>query len=138
MAHSLVYWTQDLLAAGRFAPGARIYAMTSTGSGRVWATYGAVSAAKAALESHIRQLALELAPHGISANAIMAGVTDTPAARKIPGSDKMMEVARERNPHKRLTVPGDVAAAIAALTYGPAGWITGNTICVDGGEEISG
>ena len=138
MAHSLVYWTQDLLAGGLFAPGARIYAMTSTGSGRVWATYGAVSAAKAALESHIRQLALELAPHAISANAIMAGVTDTPAARKIPGSEKMMEVARERNPHKRLTVPGDVAAAIAALTYGPAGWITGNTICVDGGEEISG
>ena len=138
MAHSLVYWTQDLVANNLFEEGGRIYAMTSTGSGRVWATYGAVSAAKAALESHIRQLALELAPKKISANAIMAGVTDTPALRKIPGNDKMMEVARERNPYKRLTTPQDVASAIAALSFGPAGWITGNTICVDGGEEISG
>ena len=138
MAHSLVYWTQDLVAKNLLTEGARIYAMTSTGSGRVWATYGAVSAAKSALESHIRQLALELAPKKISANAIMAGVTDTPALRKIPGNDKMMETARQRNPHQRLTTPQDVASAIAALTYGPAGWITGNTICVDGGEEISG
>jgi NAD(P)-dependent dehydrogenase (short-subunit alcohol dehydrogenase family) len=138
MAHSLVYWTQDLAAGGLFAPGARIYAMTSTGSGRVWPTYGAVSAAKSALESHIRQLALELAPRGISANAIMAGVTDTPALRKIPGHEKMIEVARARNPHGRLTTPADVAQVICALSFGPAGWVTGNTICVDGGEEIVG
>jgi NAD(P)-dependent dehydrogenase (short-subunit alcohol dehydrogenase family) len=138
MAHSLVYWTQDLLAAGLIGEGARVYAMTSTGSGRVWATYGAVSAAKSALESHVRQLALELAPRRIAVNAIMAGVTDTPALRKIPGNEKMIEVARGRNPHGRLTTTADVAQAIAALTYGPAGWITGNTICVDGGEEIAG
>jgi len=137
MAHSLVYWTQDLLAAGLFESGAHIYAMTSTGSGRVWATYGAVSAAKAALESHIRQLALELAPRGIAANAIMAGVTDTPALRKIPGHEKMIEISKQKNPHGRLTTPAEVAAAIAALTYAP-GWITGNTIRVDGGEEIVG
>jgi NAD(P)-dependent dehydrogenase (short-subunit alcohol dehydrogenase family) len=138
MAHSLVYWTQDLVARGLFERGGRIFAMTSTGSGRVWSTYGAVSAAKAALESHIRQLAFELAPHGISANAILAGVTDTPALRKIPGSDKMAELAKRRNPHGRLTTPADVASTIAALSFGPAGWVNGNTVCVDGGEEIAG
>jgi NAD(P)-dependent dehydrogenase (short-subunit alcohol dehydrogenase family) len=138
MANSLVYWTQDLVAAGLLVSGARVYAMTSTGSGRVWATYGAVSAAKSALESHIRQLAYELADRRIACNAILAGVTDTPALRKIPGNAEMMEVAKKRNPHGRLTTPADVAAAIAALTYAGAGWITGNTICVDGGEEIAG
>ena len=64
--------------------------MTSAGGHRVWPTYGAVSAAKAALESHVRQLAVELAPSGISVNALQAGVTDTPAARRIPGSDRCL------------------------------------------------
>ena len=71
--------------------------MTSAGGTRVWPTYGAVSAAKATLESHCRQLALELGAHGITANAIRAGVTDTPALRKIPGNEKMVAAATERN-----------------------------------------
>ncbi len=89
MAHSLVYWTQDLFPADMIKTGAKIFAMTSAGSRRVWPAYGAVSAAKAALESHVRQLAVELAPLGISVNALQAGVTDTPAARRIPGSEEM-------------------------------------------------
>ena len=78
MANSLVYWTQDLRRAGLLGKGSRLFAMTSAGGQRVWPHYGAVSAAKAALESHIRQIALELAKDGIRANAICAGVTDTP------------------------------------------------------------
>lgn len=58
---------------------------------------------------HIRQLAVELAPAGITANAILAGVTDTNALRQIPGYEKIMEVARQRNPNRRLTQPEDVA-----------------------------
>ena len=93
MANSLVYWAQDLLEAKLFAKGSQVYAMTSAGSSRVWKSYGAVSAAKCALESHCRQLALELAPHGVAVNAILAGVTDTPALRKIPGNEIMIETA---------------------------------------------
>ena len=85
MGHSLVYWVQECLWAGLFDKGARIFAMTSSGGTRALPQYGPVSAAKAILESHIRQLALELAPAGITANAILAGVTDTPALRQIPG-----------------------------------------------------
>ncbi|HLG21978.1 MAG TPA: SDR family oxidoreductase, partial [Candidatus Manganitrophaceae bacterium] len=70
MANSLVYWTQDLLRAGLLGRGGRIYAMTSAGGARVWKSYGAVSAAKSALESHVRQLALELGPSGICVNAV--------------------------------------------------------------------
>ena len=79
MAHSLVYWVQDLVAAGLLGSGAHVFAMTSAGGHRIWPAYGAVSAAKAALESHCRQLAVELVPKGVAVNAIRAGVTDTPA-----------------------------------------------------------
>ena len=139
MAHSLVYWTQDILRHDLFAKdGARLFAMTSSGSTSVWQGYGAVSAAKAALEAHIRQLAVELAPARITANAICAGVTDTAALRKIPGSVEMIENATARNPYRRLTTPTDVAKAIVSLSMPAAAWINGNTIYVDGGEEVAG
>lgn len=136
MANSLVYWTQDLLSQKLLGEGSRIYAMTSAGSTRVWKSYGAVSAAKSALESHIRQLALELAPHKITANAIRAGVTDTPALRKIPGNPEMLEMAQKKNPHHRLTTPEDIGACILALSLPHTHWLTGNVLGVDGGENI--
>lgn len=138
MGHSLVYWVQDCLGAGLFDKGTRIFAMTSSGGTRAIPEYGPVSAAKAILEAHIRQLALELAPAGITANAILAGVTDTPALRLIPGHEKLMEIARLRNPSKRLTAPEDVGRCIAALCHPATYWMTGNTIHVDGGENIVG
>src|SRR6185436_17608109 len=113
MAHSLVYWVQDALARGLLQRGSRVVAMTSAGSTRVWPGYGPVSAAKAALESHVRQLAVELGPSGVTVNAIRAGVTDTPALRKIPGSELMVEHVRARNPSGRMTEPSDVANVIA-------------------------
>ncbi len=138
MGHSLVYWVQECLWAGLLDKGARIFAMTSAGATRAIPAYGPVSAAKAILEAHIRQLALELAPAGITANAILAGVTDTPALRLIPGHEKLIEIARLRNPNKRLTTPEDVARCIAALCHPATYWMTGNTIHVDGGENIVG
>ena len=138
MAHSLVYWTQDLVRRGLMRQGGKIFAMTSAGGTRVLPNYGAVSAAKAALESHIRQLAMELAPRGIAVNAIRAGVTDTPALRKIPGHEAIAETALKRNPAGRLTTPGDVARAIAVLCRPGTEWISGNVIGVDGGEDIIG
>ena len=136
MANSLVYWVQRLARKKLIGEGSRIYAMTSAGSSRVWKSYGAVSAAKAALESYIRQLALELAPMKVTANAILAGVTDTPALRKIPGNDYMIEMAAKKNPGGRCTTPQDIAKALIALSDGHTGWMTGNTIRIDGGENI--
>ncbi|GBD16560.1 Enoyl-[acyl-carrier-protein] reductase [NADPH] FabL [bacterium HR26] len=136
MAHSLVYWTQDIFHAGLFDQDARIFAMTSEGSTRVWKGYGPVSAAKAALEAHVRQLAVELAPYGIAANSIQAGVTNTPAQNRIPGAEEMLRHAAARNPGGRLTTPEDVARAIRALSQPGLGWITGNVIRVDGGEAL--
>ncbi len=137
MANSLIYWTQDLLAHNLLRQGSRIFAMTSSGATRVIRSYGAVSAAKAALESHIRQLAFELAPLGIAANAVRAGVTDTPALRRIPEGLELLGRAQERNPSGRSTTTQDVARAIAALADERLGWMTGNVIGVDGGEDLT-
>lgn len=137
MANSLLYWTQDLVRAGLLRGGGHIFAMTSSGSTRVIKAYGAVSAAKAALESHIRQLAFELAPLGITANSIRAGITDTPAMRRIPGAVELWERAAQRNPSGRATTTEDVAKAIAALCDERLYWMTGNVIGVDGGEELT-
>ena len=140
MANSLVYWVQDLYRAGFLEDGSKIYAMTSEGSTRMVPTYGAVSAAKAALESHCRQLAMELARRnsGITVNAIRAGVTVTPALMKIPEHDAIIEASVRRNPSGRMTTPGDVASAIVALSGEGFGFVTGNVIGVDGGEYITG
>ena len=138
MAHSLVYWTQDVYFADLFGESAKVFAMTSAGDHIVWPAYGAVSSAKCALESHIRQIAVELATKNISANAIRAGVTDTPALRKIPGNQSMIDRVLAIHPAKRLTTPQDVAGALVALCSGSTRWISGNVIGVDGAEDIAG
>jgi enoyl-[acyl-carrier protein] reductase III len=140
MANSLVYWVQDLYRAGFLEQGSKIYAMTSEGSSRVVPSYGVVSGAKAALESHVRQLAMELARRGdgVTCNTIRAGVTKTPALMKIPEHDMIIEAATRRNPTGRMTTPQDVANAIVALSGEGTDFINGETIGVDGGEFITG
>lgn len=138
MAHSLVYWAQDLVARALLCNEGRIFALTSTGSSEVWDGYGAVSAAKAALEAHIRQLAFELGPRGITANSICAGVTWTAAMSKIPNAERIREVALRKNPSHRLTLPADVANALVALAQPCTYWLNGNVLYVDGGEAHSG
>lgn len=134
MAHSLIYWVRDLFHAGLLGDGSRVFAMTSEGATRAVPTYGPVSAAKAALEAHVRQLSMELIPHGITVNAIRAGVTDTPALRRIPGHEELRAAAEARNPGGRLTRPEDVGEALIALASPHLYWMTGNVIGVDGGE----
>ena len=138
MAHSLVYWTQDLMARRLLGRGSRIFSMTSEGSHRVVPNYGAVSAAKAALESHTRVLAQELGKHGVLVNTIQAGVTDTPALRKIPGNEQLVEGSLRRNPGGRLTTPQDVAITIRQLSAPEVQWVSGSIIFVDGGEDVCG
>ncbi len=140
MANSLVYWVQDLWRGGFLESGSKIFAMTSEGSTRVVPSYGVVSSAKAALESHIRQLAMELARlgTGVTANSIRAGVTLTPALMKIPEKDAIIEAATRRNPTGRMTTPQDVARAILALSGEGTEFINGEVIGVDGGEFVTG
>ena len=136
MANSLVYWVQGMMARDLLASGSKIYGMTSAGDARVIPQYAAVSAAKATLGSHLRQLAVELGPLGIAANAIKAGVTQTPALDKIPAAEALMDFAKEHNPSQRVTTTDDVAQALIRLSVDDSNWLTGNTINVDGGEDI--
>ena len=137
MANSVVYWTQDMVARGLLGPGGKIYGMTSGGDMRVIPQYGAVSAAKAALAAHLRQLAVELAPIGVAANAVKAGITHTPALEKIPAGMQLLDFAQNHNPSGRITAPEDIAQAIIALSQPDSNWLTGNTINVDGAEDIT-
>lgn len=136
MGNSIVYWARDIVRRNLMARGGKIFGMTSSGGHRVIYGYGAVSAAKAVLESHCRQLAMELAKFGISVSPVQAGVTDTPAMRKIPNSDAIVEDALRRNPFHRLTTPEDVAEIIVSITKQKGNWMNGNMIYADGGENI--
>jgi len=138
MAHSLVYWVQDMVRRNLLASGSRVYALSSAGAVRAAPMYGAVSAAKAALESHARQLALELGHLGIAVNCLRPGVTDTPALRIIPGHEAYVAEVLKRNPAGRMTTTEDVAKVLVTLAAPEVTWISGATIPVDGGEIIVG
>lgn len=138
MGTSLLTWTQDVRDRGLFAADARVLGMTSEGNEVAWKGYAAVAAAKVALESVSRSIAVEMAHFGIRSNIVQAGVTDTPALRLIPGNAHLKAQARSRNPFGRLTTPEDVANVIYLLSLPEAAWINGAIIRVDGGEHISG
>ncbi len=136
MASSLYEWTMTLYGAGMFASDARVLAFTSEGSQKALANYAAVSVAKAALESIVRSLAVELAPMGIRANCIQAGITPTASMKQIQGSGQLLNKAASRNPFKRITNVEDVADVVYLLCKDEAAWINGAIIPVDGGEHI--
>ncbi len=137
MGTSLLSWVQRIHAAGLFAPDARVIGLTSEGNAVAWRGYAAVAAAKSALESVSRAIAVEFAPYGIRSNIVQPGVTDTPALRLIPGSDLMKAGARRRNPFGRLTTPEDVADVVFLLSLDEARWINGALIRADGGEHVA-
>ncbi len=138
MCNNIIYWTQDLFQNQFLKKGSQIISMTSAGGHKNWPNYGAVSLAKAGIESACRQLSLELAPYEVAVNAIQAGVTNTAALQKIPGNDDMVQNAIKNNPHKRLTKPQDIADFIEILISYESSWMTGNIIRIDGGEDITG
>jgi NAD(P)-dependent dehydrogenase (short-subunit alcohol dehydrogenase family) len=137
MGTSLLTWVQRIHGAGLFAPDARVIGLTSEGNAVAWRGYAAVAAAKSALESVSRAIAVEFAPYGIRSNIIQPGVTDTPALRVIPGSGRMKAGARRRNPFGRLTTPEDVAGVVYLLSLDEARWINGALIRADGGEHVA-
>jgi enoyl-[acyl-carrier protein] reductase III len=135
MSNSLLDWTRSLLTAGLFHADSRIIGLTSEGAFKQWESYAAVGMAKASLQSLITYMAVEFAGHGLKTNLIQAGITNTAALQKIPGSNKLVEIASTRNPLKRMTQPGDVAGVIYLLCTDEAAWINGAHIHVDGGEH---
>jgi enoyl-[acyl-carrier protein] reductase III len=118
------------------SPGSTIVAVSSLGSTRVLENYVLVGTSKAALESLVRYLAVELAPRGIRVNAVSAGVVETGALAHFPNRETMIREGLERTPAGRLVDPEDVAGAIAYLASADAEMVRGHTLVVDGGFSL--
>ncbi len=133
-AHALLALAQA--AAPQMEAGSSIVAISSLGSIRVLDNYVLVGTSKAALESLVRYLAVELAPRGIRANAVSAGVVETAALEHFPNKEEMLRAGRERTPAGRLVEPSDVADAVVWLCSPGADMVRGHTLVVDGGFSL--
>ena len=118
--------------------GGRILGVSSLGAVRAVPNYTVVGASKAALESLVRHLAVELGPKGITVNTISAGVVDTDALKKFPNRDEIIGRSLEMTPLGRLTTPEDVADLALFLCSDAAAMIHGQAVVVDGGYAIQG
>jgi enoyl-[acyl-carrier protein] reductase III len=123
-------------AAPAMESGASIVAISSLGSTRVLENYILVGTSKAALESLVRYLAVELSPRGIRVNGVSAGVVETEALDYFPNREEMLRSARERTPAGRMVEPADVADAVCFLCSPQAEMIRGQTVIVDGGYSL--
>jgi enoyl-[acyl-carrier protein] reductase III len=123
------------VAAPSMPSGSSIVAISSLGAQRVLDNYVLVGTSKAALESLVRYLAVELAPRGIRVNAVSGGVVDTGALEHFPNKEAML-AAGASNPVGRLVSADDIAGAVAFLTGPDADMVRGQTLVVDGGFSL--
>lgn len=149
LTHRHWQWTMDINAGALLSlaqhalklmgpTGGHMVAVSSLGAVRAIPNYAAVGASKAALESLVRHLAVELAPRGVRVNAISAGVVDTDALKHFPNRVQLLEESARRTPAGRLTEPADVAQAVLFLVSPLSAMMVGQTIVVDGGYSIMG
>jgi enoyl-[acyl-carrier protein] reductase III len=116
--------------------GSAIVAISSLGSFRVLENYVLVGTSKAALESIVRYLGVELAPRGIRVNAVSGGVVETGALEHFPNREEMLRAGRERTPAGRMVEADDIAGAVSFLCSDDAAMVCGQTLIVDGGFSL--
>lgn len=115
--------------------GGCLVGVSSLGGSRVIPEYGAIGVSKAALESLVRSLAVELLPRGVRVNAVSAGLVDVPSVRLHPRHDELARRSVERA--GRLGTAQDVANVVLFLVSPLAAWITGQTVVADGGMSLA-
>ncbi len=121
-----------------FRPGSRVLVLSSLGSHRAIPNYAFIGASKAALESLVRSLSLELAPLGVTVNTISAGAVDTDALKYFPNREQLLAETRAKSLAGRELKPEDVANVAYLLCLPEAEMIKGQTIFVDAGYSIVG
>ncbi|MCZ6907342.1 MAG: SDR family oxidoreductase [Deltaproteobacteria bacterium] len=133
-ARSLLLCARE--AASMMREGGRIISLTSIGSGRVVPQYGSVGVSKAALESLTRYLAAELAPRGITVNAVSAGAVASEVWDLLPDGQEILDKIRKNTPAGRLLTPEEIAEIVFFLVSPDARMIQGQVIVVDGGYSL--
>ena len=132
-ARSLLSLTREIAPA--MPRGSAIVAISSLGSVRVLENYALVGTSKAAIESLVRYLAVELGPAGIRVNAVSGGVVDTGALDHFPNREEMLAMGA-KNAAGRIVTPEDIASAVAFLCSPDAEMVRGQTLVVDGGYSL--
>ena len=118
---------------GLMSHGGRVIALSSLGAERAIPNYAFIGASKAALEALVRSLSLELAPMGITANTVSAGVVDTDALKHFPNRSQLLDEYQTRALSDRPLLPSDVADAVYLLCRKEAQMINAHTLFVDAG-----
>lgn len=126
------------LAEPLMKKGGALLTMSYVGAEEVIPGYGVMGPVKAALESSVRYLAVDLGPRNIRVNAVSPGPLATRAASGIPDFDRLLDQAVERAPLRRLVDIEDVGALCAFLVGSGGRSITGSTMYVDAGYHILG
>ena len=135
-ANTRALFTLARHAAPAMPEGGSIVAITSLGSRRVLGDYVLVGVSKAALETLVRYLAVELAPRDIRVNAVSAGLVETGALAYFANREGMLDWYERRTPAGRLVEPRDVAETVCFLASPAAEMIRGQTVVVDGGYSL--
>ena len=137
-ARALLVLAQRAAPAMRDAGGGAIVAISSLGARRVYDSYAAFGTAKAAIETLVRYLAVELGPDGIRTNCVAGGVVLTDLFKAIPDWEGIAAASAERAPLRAVIDPEDIADAVVFLLSGHARRVTGQTLVVDAGFTLPG
>lgn len=113
-----------------------ILAISSLGARRFIPDYGAIGISKAALETLVKYLAVELAPKGIRVNCVSGGLVDTDALKSFPRYEELKKEVIRKTPAGRIGEPEDIARVVAFLASPESSWIYGQTILADGGLSL--
>jgi 3-oxoacyl-[acyl-carrier protein] reductase len=137
-AYRMAQACKPLLAASTLAAGASVIGLASLTSFFGLEVVPAYGAAKAGLVQLTKTLGIAWAKDNIRVNAVAAGVTESRMTAQMLKIPAMMAPVLARTPLKRPGKPADVAGAVLFLTSGAAGFITGQTLLVDGGYSVVG